>query len=323
MARPRFFTGIQATGTLTLGHYLGVIRHLLKIQEDYEVIILLADLHSLTVPNKELNYREKCYEIASLLYACGLKENCRIFIQSEISEHLELTWLLAPHVTVGKLGDMIQYKEKKKEQETGNLALLAYPVLQAADIFLYDADLVIVGQDQKQHLELATDIAQKFNNFYGQKLLKVPRFTIPNLGAKIMGLKNPQKKMSKSENDCITLLDSPEVIKKKISQAETDSENKIYYDPSNKPGISNLLTIYALLSGKGIKEVEEELKNTNYHQFKIKLSHLLNEKLAVIQKKYNDYLFHIKGIVEKNNTYLKDLAERQIKIIKKELRILY
>nr|CAG8660832.1 10043_t:CDS:1 [Entrophospora candida] len=218
---------------------------------------------------------------------------------------------------------MIQYKEKKKEQETGSLSLLTYPVLQAADIFLYDADLIIVGQDQQQHTELAQHIAQKFNNFYDKKLLKLPQFTIPYFGAKIMGLKNPQKKMSKSQNDYLALLDSPEVIKKKISQAETDSENKIYYDPSKKPGISNLLTIYALLSGKGIKEVEEELKSTNYHQFKIKLSHLLNEKLAVIQKKYNDYLFHIKGIVEKNNTYLKDLAERKIKIIKKELRILY
>jgi len=218
---------------------------------------------------------------------------------------------------------MIQYKEKKKEQETGSLALLTYPVLQAADIFLYDADLIIVGQDQQQHTELAQHIAQKFNNFYAKKLLKLPQFTIPHFGAKIMGLKNPQKKMSKSENDYLTLLDSPEVIKKKISQAETDSENKIYYDPSKKPGISNLLTIYALLSGKGIKEVEEELKSTNYHQFKIKLSNLLNEKLAVIQKKYNDYLFNIKGIIEKNNTYLKDLAERKIKIIKKELRILY
>src|SRR5947209_876954 len=184
---------------------------------------------------------------------------------------------------------MIQYKEKKKEQETGNLALLAYPVLMAADIFLYDADLIIVGQDQTQHLELASNIAHKFNNFYGKKLLKVPQFTIPRFGAKIMGLKNPQKKMSKSEQDCIFLLDKPEMIKKKISQAETDSENKIYYDPTKKPGISNLLTIYALLSSKEIKETEEELKNDNYHQFKVKISDLLNEKLAVIQKRYNDY----------------------------------
>jgi len=216
---------------------------------------------------------------------------------------------------------MIQYKEKKKEQETGNLALLSYPVLQAADIFLYDADLVIVGQDQKQHLELATDIAQKFNNFYEKELLKVPEFSIPNLGAKIMGLQNPRKKMSKSERDCIFLLDKPETIKKKIETAITDSENKIYYDPEKKPGISNLLVIYALLSGKKIREIEEELKSSNYHQFKVKLSGLLNEKLAIIQKGYDDYLFLVKGILEKNKDYLKDLAKVKVKIIKEELKL--
>ena len=225
---------------------------------------------------------------------------------------------------MGELGRMIQYKEKKKNEETGNLALLSYPVLQAADIFLYEVDLVTVGQDQEQHLELAKKIAENFNNFYGKKLLKLPAFDIPEFGAKIMGLKNPSKKMSKSdENDCITLLDSPAVVEKKISQAETDSENKIYYDPAKKPGISNLLTIYTLLSGKELKEVEEELKNTNYHQFKSKLSNLLNSKLTFIQKGYNDYLPHIEEITEKNKNYLKKLAEAKVKTIKKELKIVY
>src|SRR6185312_12214875 len=218
---------------------------------------------------------------------------------------------------------MIQYKEKKKDQETGNLALLSYPVLMAADIFLYDPDLVIVGQDQSQHLELTTDIAQKFNNFYGKNLLKVPQFTIPSLGAKIMGLKNPKKKMSKSENDYIALLDDPESITKKIKEAETDSENKIYYDPEKKPGISNLLTIYALLNNQEIKEAEKELQNLNYHQFKLKLIDLLSEKLAVIQKRYSDYLSRVRDMVEKNNHYLKDLGKKKIKTIKKELKILY
>jgi tryptophanyl-tRNA synthetase len=218
---------------------------------------------------------------------------------------------------------MIQYKEKKKDEETGNLALLAYPVLMAADIFLYDADLIIVGQDQSQHLELATDISQKFNNFYDQKLLKIPQFTIPNLGAKIMGLKNPAKKMSKSENDYIALLDGPESITKKIKEAETDSENKMYYDPEKKPGISNLLTIYALLNNQEIKEAETELQNLNYHQFKLKLIDLLSEKLAVIQKRYSDYLSRVREMIEKNNNYLKDLGGKKIKTIQKELKILY
>ncbi|CAG8708007.1 28135_t:CDS:2 [Racocetra persica] len=321
MSQPRFFTGIQASGALTLGNYLGLIRNILEIQEEYEVIIMICDLHSLTIPKPNFNYREIGHEIASLLYACGLKEeNCKIFIQSEIKEHVELAYLLSPHITVSALSNMIQYKEKKREQESGNLALLTYPVLMAADIFLYDADLVIVGQDQTQHLELTTNIAQKFNNFYGQKLLKIPQFTIPHLGAKIMDLKNPQKKMSKSENDFLALLDNPQVVAKKIKEAETDSENRIYYDPTKKAGISNLLTIYALLSKQEIKEAEKELQNLNYHQFKLKLIDLLNENLGKIHKKYIDYQPRIKEILKKNTEYLKILATQKLNLIKKEIK---
>ncbi|CAH1756424.1 16728_t:CDS:2 [Entrophospora sp. SA101] len=307
MSKLYIFTGIQTTGKPTLGNYCGLIHPILELQKKgtHEIIIMIADLHSLTVPKPNFNYRESCYEIASLLYACGLKEE------------------KSPLVTISELNNMIQYKEKKKEQETGNLALLSYPVLMAADIFLYDADLVIVGQDQKQHLELTSDIAQKFNNFYEKELLKIPEFFIPNLGAKIMGLQNPEKKMSKSEQDCIFLLDKPETIKKKIETAITDSENKIYYDREKKPGISNLLIIYALLTKQEIKAAEKELQNINYHQFKLQLIDLLNKNLGIIQERYKSYLPHIKGIVEENNIYLKDLAERKIKIIKKELKILY
>jgi len=216
---------------------------------------------------------------------------------------------------------MIQYKEKKKEQETGSLALLSYPVLMAADIFLYDADLVIVGQDQTQHLELAVEIARKFNNFYGKNLLKVPQFSIPGFGAKIMGLKNPRKKMSKSESDYIALLDKPEIISKKVKEAETDSENKIYYDPEKKLGISNLLTIYALLNNQEIKEAEKELQNFNYHQFKLKLIDLLNEKLSTIQISYHHFQNGVKNLLEKNTHYLKNLAKQKMLSIRKELKI--
>jgi len=187
--------------------------------------------------------------------------------------------LLSPYITVGKLGDMIQYKEKKGVKETGNLALLSYPVLMAADIFLYEADLVIVGQDQKQHLELTKYICEKFNNFYGKELLKLPTFTIPEFGAKIMGLKDPTKKMSKSEiNDYISLLDKPEEIKEKVKKALTDSQEGICYDPVKRPGISNLLTIYALLNNQEIEEAEKDLQGLNHHQFKLKIIDLLNEK---------------------------------------------
>jgi tryptophanyl-tRNA synthetase len=282
---------------------------------------MIADLHALTAPRKYIDYQKQGQEIAALLYACGLKENCKVFIQSQIKEHLELFFFLSSHVTAGKLGDMIQYKEKKSKGTTGNLALFSYPVLMAADIFLYDADLVIVGQDQTQHLELTTDIAQKFNNFHEKKLLKVPQFTIPTLGAKIMGLKDPSKKMSKSENDYIALLDGFEIITKKIKEAETDSENKVYYDPIKKPGISNLLVIYSLLNNKKIEEAEEELSNYNYHQFKLKIINLLTEKLGIIQARYNNFLLGIKEKLEKNNIYLQSLAEKKIKLIKKNVKI--
>ncbi|CAI2162196.1 12436_t:CDS:1, partial [Funneliformis geosporum] len=290
MSKPCFFTGIQSSGTLTLGNYCGLIQPILALQEDYEVIIMLADLHALTVPKKDFDYSQKSREIAALLYACGLKEqNCKLFIQSQVKEHLELSFLLSPHITISVLSNMIQYKEKKREQDTGNLALLTYPVLMAADIFLYDPDLIIVGKDQKQHLELTTELANKFNNFYGKQLLKLPTLKISDLGGKIMGLKNPQKKMSKSENDYIGLLDNPETVIKKIKEAETDSENKIYYDLEKKPGVSNLLTIYALLNNQGIKDAEKDLQGLNYHQFKLKLIDLLNKKLGMIQKNYCDY----------------------------------
>jgi len=320
--KPRFFTGFQPTGELTIGNYLGVIKNILKFQEKYEIIIMIADLHALTVPQKEINYQEKCYEMASLLYACGLKkENCKIFVQSEIKEHLELSFYLSPHVTVGKLGDMIQYKEKKKENETGNLSLLSYPVLMAADIFLYDADLVIVGQDQKQHLELTSDIAQKFNSFYEGGLLKIPEFSIPNLGAKIMGLQNPEKKMSKSSKDYISLLDDPESIKKKITTAVTDCENKIYYYSEKKPGISNLLTIYSLLNNQKITESEKDFNSLNYHQFKSQLIILINNKLSDIQIKYKLFLPKIKEILEENSNYLRSLAIKKINLVKKKIKI--
>ncbi|KLL02283.1 MAG: tryptophanyl-tRNA synthetase [Mycoplasmataceae bacterium RC_NB112A] len=324
---PRFFTGIQSSGTLTLGNYCGVIQPLLELQKKstHEIIIAIVDLHALTIPKKDFNYSQKSREMAALLYACGLDQNCKIFIQSQVKEHLELTWLLAPFVTISELNNMIQYKEKKKEQETGNLALLAYPVLMAADILLYDADLIIVGQDQKQHTELSQHIAQKFNNFYGKKLFQVPKFEIPSLGAKIKGLKNPTKKMSKSENDYISLLDTPDIVEKKIKTAQTDSEDKIVYQPEQKPGVSNLLTIYSLLKNQtieaSVKELSSFTPSQRYSQFKNKLIELLNQKLALIQQKYEQILPNIEKILNENSTYLQNLAEKKMREIKKELKL--
>jgi len=314
----RFFTGITATGTLTLGHYLGIIKNILKIQEKYEIIIMIGDLHALTVPNNKINFLNNCYEIASLLYSCGLKKNkCKIFIQSSIKEHIELSFFLSSHVNVGKLNNMIQYKEKKRE----NLSLLYYPVLMASDIFLYDSDLVLVGKDQKQHLELSSDIAKTFNNFYQSKLLKIPKFEIPEIGGKIMSLKNPEKKMSKSEKDNISLLDNYEEIKKKIFSSITDSENKIYYHEKKK-GISNLLIIYSLLENKTIKESEMELKNSNYHFFKEKIINSIEKNFSSIKEKYKLIFPEINQILKKNNDYLKKIAKKKIRKIKEVMKLL-
>ncbi len=205
---------------------------------------------------------------------------------------------------------MIQYKEKKKDAETGNLALLSYPVLMAADIFLYDADLVIVGQDQRQHCELTADISRKFNNFYQTNLLKLPQFTIPQLG-----------KMSKSENDYLALLDEPEIIKKKIQRAETDSENKIRYDPINKPGISNLLLIYALLKKITPQEAKKEVSNLNYHQFKNKLAELVCAQFQSIQEKLPIYQTKINILLEKNRHYCQKITQQKLKEIKSKMKL--
>jgi tryptophanyl-tRNA synthetase len=326
MSKPLFFTGIQTSGTLTLGNYLGVIRHILQIQERCdEVIIMIADLHALTIPKREFNYHQKCYEMAALLYACGLKkEKCKIFIQSEIKEHSELAWLLAPFVTVSELSNMIQYKEKKKENETGSLALLSYPVLQAADIFLYDVNYIIVGQDQKQHLELASDIARKFNVFCRDDLLKVPNFEILP-GGKIMSLKDPTKKMSKSEKNFISLLDSDEDIKRKVLDAVTDSYNWIRFDPKSQPGISNLLTIYALLKNQKVEELAEEIGSKigyNYFGLKFEVLNLIQKEIRPIRERYTRQLPNeIKELLEKNSEELRERAKNKITMIKKKLNI--
>jgi tryptophanyl-tRNA synthetase len=321
MNKPRFFTGITATGTITLGHYLGVIRHILELQKDYEVIIMIGDLHALTNPKQNFDYYGKCLEIASLLYACGIDENSVIYIQSRIKEHLELTTFLSPFVTVSSLSSMIQYKEKKKKRESGNLSLLTYPVLMAADILLYDSDLIIVGKDQQQHLELASNIASKFNSFYKKEILKIPNFLIPDLGSKIMGMKNPSKKMSKSGDDFIYLLEESNSIRKKILSANTDSDNKIFFDQKKKPGISNLLTIYSSLSGKKIEDLVVEFSEKNYHQFKLSLFREVEKIFDSIKEKYTNIFPRIEKLLEQNENYLKKIAKKKISEVRNILKL--
>ncbi|WNE41547.1 MAG: Tryptophan--tRNA ligase [Mycoplasmataceae bacterium] len=320
--KPILFTGITSTGTLTLGHYFGVIQHLIKLQDDYQIFLMVADLHALTtISDKRVNYKEKTKEIASLLYSCGLKEeNCKVFVQSQIKEHLELSYFLSSYCSVGRLNNMIQYKEKSKEKQSPGFSLLSYPILMASDILLYDADLVIVGKDQKQHLEFTEYLANKFN-FDNDNCLKIPNFSIPNLGSKIMGLKNPLKKMSKSGNDYISLLDLEDYVNNKIMKAETDSEAKIYFDPVNKPGISNLLVIYSLLKNLKIEESEKLFSNSNYSDFKNSVSKCINEALKSIQSGYIFYHNNIDNILEKNNLEVRKIAEKKINKIKEKINL--
>lgn len=319
--KPILFTGITPTGTLTAGHYLGVVRHLVQLQEKYQIFFMIADLHALTtISEKRLNYKERTQEIASLLYACGLKEkNCKIFVQSEIKEHVELSYLLSSYCTVSKLKNMIQYKEKSLEGKNTSVSLLYYPILMAADILLYGADLVIVGKDQKQHLELTKYLVNKFN-FKNNGVLKIPEFSISSFGSKIMGFKNPLKKMSKSGNDYIAILDDSFSVREKIMRAETDSEEKIYYDLKNKPGISNLLTIYSCFKNMQIDEVEKFFTNCTYKDLKESLIDLINSKLSKIQDKFGTYKINIDNLIKKNNNKIRRLAILNIKRIKEEIK---
>lgn len=311
MSRPFLFAGFSVSGSLTLGHYCGLISYLISLQEKYEIIIMLADLHGLTTPKvNDFDYSKECRKMVALLSACGLK-NCRFFIQSQITEHLELFWLLSSCVTVNSLRNMIQYKEKEKKGSS-NLSLFSYPVLMAADILLYDVDSIVVGEDQKQHLELTTRIAKKFGKLI-QTEIKLPNFVFSYPGSKIMSLKEPIRKMSKSESDSLFLLDNPNDVKKKIMSAKTDSQNKIFYNSSTKPGISNLLVIYSSISNRSLSELEIMFSKSSYSEFKKQIVLLLSEKLNKIRKEYLTYLPIANDFLVKDWKYFKEKAGKKLK----------
>lgn len=289
----RMLTGLQPTGVITLGNYIGAIKEMVKRQDEYESFIFVADLHAITVPNANLDLKEKTRSLIALYLACGLdpKKNT-IFVQSQNEYHANLSWVLECNSYFGELSRMHQFKEKSKKNENFTAGLFTYPVLMASDILLYDTDVVPVGIDQKQHVELARDIAIRFNNKYGNTFV-VPEPIMAKDGAKIMDLIDPLHKMSKSnenQNGVIRLLDDLDVIRKKIMRATTDSEMSVKYDEENKPGISNLINIYSALTNKDIKEVEEEFKESNYGTFKKSVADVVVEHIAKIQEKYNEYL---------------------------------
>jgi len=290
-------SGIQPSGNLTLGNYLGAIKQFVDLQnslEDVNFYIFIADMHAITVPKVPSELRKNIRELAALYLAAGLNpEKVNLFIQSEVREHAELGYALQTITYIGELERMTQFKDKKQKQTAGvSSALLTYPVLMAGDILLYNADYVPVGVDQKQHLELTRTLAERFNNRYSPTF-NIPEPLLVKNGSKVMSLTDPTKKMSKSdpnEKSCIYLTDPENVIRKKIGSAVTDSETCVKYDVENKPGISNLLTILSACTNKPINELEEEFKDSNYGTFKKAVADAVVELLKPIQERFTEYV---------------------------------
>ncbi len=285
----RVFSGVQPTGNIHLGNYLGALKQFVELQEDHECIYCIVDEHAITVPQDPKELREHILDVAALYLAIGVDpKKAIVFVQSQVSGHAELGWILNCCANTGELFRMTQFKAKSSGKESVGAGLLTYPVLMAADILLYDTDVVPVGNDQKQHIELTRDLAIRVNGKYGDTFV-VPDGRFMKVGARIMALDDPTAKMSKSAENIhsrISLLDDPAKIKKTIMRATTDSEGEIRYDVENKPGISNLLTIYSILGDKTISELEEMYRGKGYGDFKKDLVEVVTEALRPIREKF-------------------------------------
>lgn len=294
MKEQTMITGLQPTGMITLGNYLGAIKQTVKMQKDYKhSYIFVADLHAITIKQDKNELNKRIKSLVALYLACGLDpEKNTIFIQSENPYHGAVSWLLECNSYYGEASRMIQFKEKSKKNENFTVGLLTYPVLMAADILIYDVDVVPVGIDQTQHVEFARDIAQRINKTYGE-IFKLPKAIVAKEVAKISDLINPEKKMSKSsenQNGVIRMLDSETEIRKKIQRATTDSVMQVKYDTENQKGISNLIEIYAGITETKISEVEAKFKDASYKEFKEAVADVVVEELTKIQKKYNEIM---------------------------------
>ncbi|GAA7007242.1 tryptophan--tRNA ligase [Helicobacter pylori] len=291
MHKKRVFSGIQPTGQIHLGNYLGAIKHWVEAQDEYENLFCVVNSHAITLPIDPIFLKSQSYELVKLLLACGINPNqSGLFIQSEIDEHPALAWLLNCQVSMGEMQRMTQFKDKSlKNPKSVNVGLFNYPILMASDILLYQSDLVPVGEDQKQHLELTRNIAEKFNRDFGS-CFKVPEPLIAKVGARVMGLDDPKVKMSKSHqgaNHAIFLLDEPDIIVRKIKKAATDSMGVIAFD-EKREGVFNLLNIYMLLSNESPENIEERFKNKGYGDFKKELAEVVIQALKPIQERYKE-----------------------------------
>ena len=288
--KQRIFSGIQPTGNLTLGNYIGALRNFGVLQNEYDCLYSIVDMHAITVRQEPAELRKACLRTMAIFLASGLDpEKNIIYFQSQVSQHAELGWILNCFTYMGELSRMTQFKDKSaKHADNINAGLFTYPVLMAADILLYMTNLVPIGADQKQHLELARDIAQRFNALYGD-VFPVPEGYFPKVGARIMSLQDPTRKMSKSDpEECyIAILDKPEIIRKKLRRAVTDCDASVVFDPENKPGVANLMSIMNALSGKSMEEITAEFDGKGYGIFKDAVADCVIAALEPIQKEYD------------------------------------
>ncbi len=287
------FSGIQPSGILTLGNYLGALKHFSSMQHDYDSYFCIVDQHAITVPQERLKLRQQIRSLAALYLASGIDPTkATLFIQSEVPAHAQLGWMMQCLSYIGELERMTQFKDKSAGKDGVSSALLTYPPLMAADILLYQTTIVPVGEDQKQHLELARNLAERFNNKYGE-VFTIPEVQIPKVGARIMSLNDPTKKMSKSNpqpKSYISLLDEPKTIEKKLKSAVTDSDGSIRFDPENKPAVSNLLSIFSLCTDESIPSLEERYRDSGYGPFKSDLAEAVIHTLEPVQKRYYDLI---------------------------------
>ena len=305
MSKPIVFSGVQPSGELTIGNYLGALRNWVKMQDDYDCLFCIVDLHAITVRQDPQALHKASLDVLALYLACGIDpEKSTIFIQSHVPEHTQLAWILNCYTYFGEMSRMTQFKDKSaRYEENVNVGLFTYPVLMAADILLYQANQVPVGDDQKQHLEITRDIANRFNALYGKKdaegnvvepVFAIPEVFIAKAGARVMSLLEPNKKMSKSDdnrNNVITLLEDPKSVVKKIKRAMTDGDEPpvVKYDPQNKAGVSNLLDILSAVSGKTIAELEAEFEGKMYGHLKTEVAEQVSGLLSELQARYHHY----------------------------------
>ena len=320
--KKRVFSGIQPTGNIHIGNYLGAIQHWVASQAELDNIFCIVDLHAITVPQDPKILKAKTREVTGLLFAAGIDpELSVVFVQSHIGAHAELAWILNCFTPIGWMQRMTQFKEKSgKQKEQVSVGLFDYPALMAADILLYETDLVPVGEDQKQHVELTRDIAQRFNSIYGETF-KLPEPSIPKVGARIMGLDNPTEKMSKSEDragHAVHLLDPPDAIRSKIMGATTDSLREIRFDES-RPGVYNLLVIYELFSGLSRPDIEAQFEGKGYADLKRGLAEVIIEGLRPLQSRYQELTAdpaYIDSLLSEGASRIRPVAERVLSIAK-------